>query len=111
MTRVRIALITGVCAAAAVCGTCWVTTIQDPGRFIFLPAGDVGLGFRSFAGRLEWIEYASWDPAHLDTPWWSIPWWSVIGALALGMVACAWPRKSRPAARDAVTDRDGSGAV
>ena len=89
MTRARIA---AAGAMAAVCATSWVTTLHEPGRFIFLPGGDVGLGFRSLAGRLEWIEYAPWDPAHLDTPWWSIPWWSVVAVVGLAVIACARPR-------------------
>jgi len=52
-----------------------LTTMHEPRRFIFLPGGDVGLGFKSFDGWLEWIEYAPWDPAHTDTAWWSLPWW------------------------------------
>lgn len=90
MTRARVATLAGAGMAIAFCSVCWVTTLNDPGRFVFLPGGDVGLGFRSFAGRLEWIEYAPWDPAHMDTPWWSIPWWTVVAVLALGYVAGAW---------------------
>lgn len=56
----------------------WATTGSTPARFIFLPLGDVGGGFRSSAGRLEWIEYASWvraSPAYVRA---SMPWWIVL---------------------------------
>ena len=69
---------------------------DEPGRFIFLPGGDVGLGFRSFAGHLEWIEHAPWDTAHLDTPCWSIPWWAVVAGLAVGIIVCAWSWRPQP---------------
>jgi len=107
MTRVKFVFLTGACVTAAFCAACWASTVHQPGRFIFLPGGDVGLGFGSFAVRLEWIEYAPWDPAHMDYPWWSIPWWPVFVALAVVMVACAWPRRPRPAEPGAAADAGG----
>ena len=65
------------------CAVWCIMTLHEPGRLIFLPGGDVGLGFRSFAGRLEWIEYAPWDREHMDFAWWSLPWWVPIGGQAL----------------------------
>ena len=45
-------------------------------RFIFLPGGDVGLGFRSTSGSLQWIEHANWQPTPaFDFVVWSIPYW------------------------------------
>lgn len=67
----------------------WAMTMREPGRMIFLPGGDVGLGFKSYAGRLQWIEYAPWDPRNLDYPWWSIPWVVVVSAETLALVAVA----------------------
>lgn len=62
-----------------VASTTWCfATLSQPGRLIFLPFGDVGLGFRSFAGRLQWIEYAPWDPKNMDHPLLSLPWWLII---------------------------------
>jgi hypothetical protein len=57
-----------------------VCTLNVPGRFIFIPGGDVGLGFRSFRGNLEWIEYAPWsrNPEYVDTLRWSVSWWPIV---------------------------------
>jgi hypothetical protein len=41
----------------------WVDSISHVRRFIFLPGGDVGLGFRSAHGALQWVEYAPWEAA------------------------------------------------
>lgn len=51
----------------------WLDSYSATRRFIFLPGGDVGLGFKSADGLLQWIEYAPWDRKNLDYPWWSVP--------------------------------------
>ena len=75
--KLRIAMVCGIACSLTASMFFWVWTIDEPGRFIFLPGGDVGLGFKSYSGWLEWIEYAPWDPAHVDTPILAIPWWLV----------------------------------
>ena len=69
---------------------CCVGTWSEPSRFIFLPGGDVGLGFRSHAGWLQWIEYAPWDAVNMDYPRWSVPWTVVILGEVLGLVGFVW---------------------
>ncbi len=59
-----------------------IATLHSPQRFIFLPGGDVGLGFRSYAGWLQWIEYAPWDINNMDYAPWSVPWAAVIVAIS-----------------------------
>jgi hypothetical protein len=76
-----------------------VTTRAQPDRLIFLPGGDVGLGFRSFAGDLQWIEYAPWDRNNMDYAWWSLPWWLIIVTEASLCAMLTWPiwrRKPQP---------------
>lgn len=48
----------------------WVDSYFHERHFIFLPGGDVGLGFATDHGRLHWVEYAPWssDPR---TVYWS----------------------------------------
>ena len=58
----------------------WLSTLSLPARFVFLPSGDVWLGFRSHAGWLQWIEYAYWDRENTDYAWWSIPWGLILVA-------------------------------
>jgi len=54
----------------------WVDSLFHLRRFIFLPGGDVGLGFRSYKGSVQWIEYAPWEPNGLiDFVRWSVPYW------------------------------------
>jgi len=56
--------------------TLWIDSISHLRRFIFLPGGDVGLGFRSTHGSLQWVEYAPWEPSGLiDVVRWSVPYW------------------------------------
>jgi hypothetical protein len=76
--KVRIvALAVGVLAILASSICCWAT--QDrPGRCIFIPAGDVGLGFRSWGGWLEWIEYEGWEPDKTDYVRLSVLWWAIL---------------------------------
>jgi hypothetical protein len=50
------------------CGATW----NVPGRFIFVPAGDAAMGFRSGSGWLSWIEYTDWDKREYSS--WSLPW-------------------------------------
>src|SRR5580658_7446213 len=64
---------------------CCFLTWKSPGRFIFVPAGDVGLGFRSYAGWLEWVEYAPWDPRP-DSVEISVSWMQTIAIEALAVV-------------------------
>jgi hypothetical protein len=85
-----------------------VATWASPGRFIFLPGGDVGLGFRSHAGWLEWIEYAPWM-SNPDYVQWSVPWVAAFVAEGLVISLCLY-RRRRPAAAYAeiAADRAGS---
>ena len=48
----------------------WIDSYYHERHFIFLPGGDVGLGFATDRGRLHWVEYAPWskDPR---TVYWS----------------------------------------
>lgn len=48
----------------------WVDSYFHERHFIFLPGGDVGLGFATDRGVLHWVEYAPWsmDPR---TVYWS----------------------------------------
>ena len=74
----------------------WLGTIESPGRFIFLPGGDVGLGFRSYAGHLEWIEYVPWGPPkYVDNVLASIPWWKVLVTHGTIVGALAWRFRER----------------
>lgn len=74
----------------------WLESYSTIRRFIFLPSGDVALGFKSAAGRVQWIEYAPWDRKHLDTPWWSIPYpFLIAGCIAISVAAGAWVRTRR----------------
>lgn len=45
-----------------VLGALWIDSYFHERHFIFLPGGDVGLGFATDAGRLHWVEYAPWSP-------------------------------------------------
>src|SRR5216110_239910 len=40
----------------------WIDSNLNVRHFIFLPGGDVGLGFGSCHGLLQWVEYAPWSP-------------------------------------------------
>ena len=48
----------------------WIDSYFHERHFIFLPGGDVGLGFATDQGKLHWVEYAPWskDPR---TVYWS----------------------------------------
>jgi hypothetical protein len=48
----------------------WIDSYFHERHFIFLPGGDVGLGFATDQGKLHWVEYAPWssDP---KTVYWS----------------------------------------
>ena len=70
---------------------CWITTLDQFGRFIFLPGGDVGLGFYSQGGYLSWIEYAPWDQRSMHYPWWSLHWGFIIALeLIITVVLAMW---------------------
>src|SRR4051794_19401673 len=56
---------------------CCIATWDSPRRFIFLPAGDVAMGFRSSHGWLDWIEYAEWSQSESSSLRWSVPWLAV----------------------------------
>jgi len=77
-------------AVLIVCLAWCLLTLQEPGRFIFLPGGDVGLGFRSHAGSLQWIEYAPWDAQNTDYVCWSMPWWAVLVGQAFFVIVVVW---------------------
>ena len=62
----------------------WVDSLFHLRRFIFLPGGDVGLGFRSVSGSIQWIEWAPWEPTGLiDFVRWSVPYWLVVTLLVV----------------------------
>ena len=48
----------------------WCDSYFHERHLIFLPGGDVGLGFATDHGKLHWVEYAPWshDPR---TVYWS----------------------------------------
>lgn len=48
----------------------WIDSYSHERHFIFIPGGDVGLGFATGRGKLHWVEYAPWstDPR---TVYWS----------------------------------------
>lgn len=66
-----------ICILCIACIAWCFATWQAPGRMIFLPAGDVGMGFRSYAGWLAWVEFAPWqrNPDHIQ---FEVPWIAVI---------------------------------
>jgi len=72
--------------------TLCLMTLRTPGRFIFLSAGDVGLGFRSAAGWVQWIENAPWernpDYIELSVPW-AVP--LIAEALLVSAIFFGWP--------------------
>src|SRR5690349_7762713 len=88
-------VLTSAAVLFAVSVTCCIATWNTPRRFIFLPGGDVGLGFRSYGGLLQWIEYAPWDPVNMDFPHWSIPWAAIFGAELLPFALLIRRRSSR----------------
>lgn len=47
----------------------WIDSYFHERHFIFLPGGDVGLGFATGAGRLHWVEYAPWSPNPKNVYW------------------------------------------
>ena len=74
-----------------------IATWSSPGRFVFLPGGDVDLGFRSHAGWVQWIEYAPWM-ANPDLAEWSLPWIAVFAVELLPIAYLAWRRRRGGAA-------------
>jgi hypothetical protein len=48
----------------------WIDSYFHERHFIFLPGGDVGLGFASHRGELHWVEYAPWSP-NPEAVYWS----------------------------------------
>ena len=93
----RIIVLVADAIAFAVSAIWCIATWNSPGRLIFLPGGDVGLGFRSHAGRLEWIEYAPWM-ANPDYVQWSLPWLAAFAAEASVMALCLYRRRRADAA-------------
>jgi len=91
----RVATVLMLCVLTIGSLICCVATWQELGRFIFLPGGDVGLGFYSHHGWLSWIEYAPWDKKNMHYPWWSIPWGFVIAAELLITVGFVWLTRKR----------------
>jgi hypothetical protein len=47
----------------------WVDSYFHERHFIFLPGGDVGLGFATDRGKLYWVEYAPWSPDPQTVYW------------------------------------------
>jgi hypothetical protein len=85
-----------VTAVAFLASLAWcILTWTTPGRFIFLPGGDVGLGFKSHAGLLQWIEYAPWNRANMDFPRWTAPWALVLAVeFSLLLLSVLFRRRS-----------------
>jgi hypothetical protein len=50
------------CSLLVVLAVLWIDSYFHERHFIFLPGGDVGLGFATGEGRLHWVEYAPWSP-------------------------------------------------
>ncbi|MGD1087000.1 MAG: hypothetical protein ABSA47_19875 [Verrucomicrobiota bacterium] len=75
----------------------WLDSLFHLRRFIFLPGGDVGLGFRSYKGSLQWIEYAPWEPTGLiDFVHWSVPYW-MLAVVVVSFLAwqVLWKKKQQ----------------
>jgi hypothetical protein len=74
-----------------------IATWSSPDRFIFLPYGDVGLGFRSHGGFIQWVQHAPWmaNPDHVR---WSLPWVVGFAFEASVIVLCILPRRRAGAA-------------
>ena len=84
------------CAGAAllIASLAWcIATWNTPGRLILLPAGEGTMGFRSYRGWLEWVEYTDWDKK--EYPSWSVPW---AGAVLLELSGTAYVSWRRPRA-------------
>lgn len=60
----------------------WPLSLSRAISIHFSSRGDVGLGFRSFQGRLEWIQYAPWS-RNPDYAYFSLTWWLVCPATGL----------------------------
>lgn len=93
-TNLSVSVIVPLLAAAAF-GALWIDSYSAPRRFIFLPGGDVGLGFKSSDGILHWIEYAPWDPKNLDYPWWSVSYRLLVLACVIVAVSAQVFRRFR----------------
>ncbi len=74
-----------VAASAIWCGLGWL----HPSRLVFLPFGDVIVGFRSYGGWFELVDYAPWTRA-LDFPLISIPWSVVLFVEVIGLCGLLW---------------------
>lgn len=88
---IRVAAVGILCLASIA----WcVATWNHAGRLMFLPMGDVGLGFCSHAGWMQWIEYAPWEktPDHLQ---WEVPWAAVILVESLIAARFIWTLRRR----------------
>ena len=74
---------------------CCIMTWRTPGRLGYIPWGDVGLGFRSYAGWLQWIEYAPWEknPDYVEV---SLPWavWWFAELLLVAATFIPWQREA-----------------
>jgi len=79
-----VAVVLALIGSIAWCAAGW----SRPQQFIFLPYGDVGVGFRSHAGQLEWGEYADWERRFYS--YWSTPWTVVLGLEMIAVAAAAW---------------------
>lgn len=47
----------------------WFDSYFHERHIIFLPGGDVGLGFATDHGKLHWVEYAPWSPDPRTVYW------------------------------------------
>jgi hypothetical protein len=73
-----------------VLGLLWIDSYSHERHFIFLPGGDVGLGFATDRGKLHWVEYAPWstDPR---TVYWSkgaVPFFYLTAFVAIPFFWC-----------------------
>ena len=57
------------CLLLVVLAALWIDSYFHERHFIFLPGGDVGLGFATDGGRLHWVEYAPWSPDPKTVYW------------------------------------------
>jgi hypothetical protein len=66
--------------------------LKEARRAIFVPAGDVAYGFRSFDGWLSWEQYAAadFDPDYVV---WTVPSRLVIAAELGSLVFIAWRKR------------------
>jgi hypothetical protein len=79
----------------------WIDSYSHERHFIFLPGGDVGLGFATDRGRLHWVEYAPWstDPRTVYWSKGSVPFFFAVGLGGIVLsfyVSCRRNTKAEP---------------